>query len=209
MGADKGVTILSCLVSLGVLAAIITVSTIAKPVDWPVCEDSLSVIEVNLENLVDLACPVQTDSHGKVSFVRSDSMMTWEQGKRFCESKGLKMARVYNSQENEAIFAMKMRLKSQVGDEWRKSAIYLGGSVPEGLSHSISKDEFRGMFTWWNGDKVEDIGWHSGEPNFPGRERFIAVYFHGEASESWADYGWHSGYTTGYAACEYRIGYEG
>jgi len=141
--------------------------------------------------------PVQTSKHGKVWYVLSDRRMTWEEGKKFCEEKGLKMARIYNSQENEALFAMKKRLKAP---------FYVGGSIPE--STCKNRNELMAMYTWWNGDKVENLGWHGGEPNNCGRgERYLAIYFDHQASDSWNDMGWtNSG--AAHIACEYRIGYD-
>merc|ERR1712159_263370 len=153
----------------------------------------------SLCNLKDKPIQSSSEIHGKVWFVRSDSKMNWHAGKQFCESKGLKMARIYNTEENEAVFQMEKRLGE---------SIFLGGSAPEGTS-GINGAPYKCMFTWWSGDKVGDIGWHSAQPdNHANREWFMEVAYSehiSEASNSWNDI---NGDDHRYVACEYRINFN-
>jgi len=159
---------------------------------------------INPALLVGLEAPPVQTKHGKVWYVILARKMSWEEGKKFCDDNGLKMARIYNSQENKAIFALKLRLLRKFGDH----NIYVGGSIPTGVTTSgwSTRGQLKNMFTWWNGDKVGDIGWAIGEPNNCGNERFIAMKYNCCACASWNDtVGGH----LAYIACEYRIGFDG
>merc|ERR1712167_362898 len=70
-----------------------------------------------------------------VWFVRSNFKMSWHEGVEFCDSKGLNMARIYNMEENDAVYRMHKRQPVFAG-------LHLGARAPEGVSRTTSTSDY-------------------------------------------------------------------
>ena len=109
------------------------------------CSDlpALSDYETNIEHFHECGIhdvySTQTDTHGQVFYARSKSQGSWEEGKQFCEERGLKMARIYNTRENEAIYDMYLR----VGQPEFHYSINIGGKLLENVPSGISKEQHK------------------------------------------------------------------
>ena len=142
---------------------------------------------------------IQTFTHGHVYYARSENKGSWNTGKKFCESRGLKMARIYNTQENGAIYDMFVRVGSSIN---------LGGKAPISSLYSITKEQFKDSFKWWSGDKVDKLGWNSREPDNTEfkSERYLHVNYKEGAAYSWGNID--GSHTKGYVACEERVNFS-